>query len=589
MDKPWMQYYDDGIESKISSFDGTLYDQLSTVAKAHPSGVAFTYYTYSLTYSEFITAIDRTADNLRAYGFKKGDVLLTALPNCPQFLYLLYGANKLGVIVCALDYRVVPAFIRMTMEDFTVKGIAIMDTIQSRTDDILRDLPTDFAVICNTTDYLDFISVLNLRMAKRFPRSSGNSVLPVMTGKTIVNWSDFVRKSPEDRVPLELEHPTRDDDALYMSLGSATGEFMIEAYKNSAFTSAVGPVMLGYDIKDPFESGFSKTHKKAMTPIPNSYSVTMAIALHSMLCCGIEVILVPYYYPKSIAYLLYTCQPNILIGHPTMFSDFVDFVRNSGRYNRKSLVFLEKVISMTSAMTLIQKTKLNRFLYEHNSEAEVQEGYGLSECLGISTLNPSGRSRTGSVGIPLPGILMKIVDRDSQMELMPGQQGEICINSRSVISKVVIDDKMTEKVLRKHRDGRYWVHTGDIGHMDDDGFFYFDYSLKRCAKVEGMSVSLKTVEDAIKKIDGVEDVCVVNYVEPDGVNRLIAVVVPYERYLFDNDELISLKNRLDVECSMMLLREMRPSEIEYRASLPKTDSGIDFNKVLEEIIENRKA
>ena len=581
MDKSWLKFYSEGLEERLERFDGSAYDQLKKTAEIHPDVCALNYYTYKLTYSELMDIIDKTADRLAHEGLKKGDSLLLAMPNIPAFVFFLYAANKLGII-CSVSSDIVPKqLLRLMAVEEKSRCIVTTEELAASLDEITMDTDISLAVICSMKDMMKHYPLFKMWI---FARGEGRFRSPkyqkLKSVKTMT-WKEFYDRDVEKKEITEQNSSS--DIAFYLNVGSASGEHKTETYTNGSITSAVSIVKLGLGYADP-----PKAHQKSITGIQNSYSSALAIAIHSMLCSGIEVILMPFDSPMIFTYTIFEKLPNIIIGYPEMFISFMDYVKSSSRYTRKSFSFVHRVISVGAAFPTLQKKRFEDFLFLHSCRTKVQVGYGLTECLSVCSLNPLSESRNNSLGIPLPGIIMKIVDTKSLTEMPIGQKGEICVYSPTSLNSVLEDKEATDRVLRKHRDGRYWVHTGDIGHMDEDGFFYFDYTEKRCVKIGGRTVSMKAIEDAIKDVYGVEEVCAVNYTDDSETVHIVAVIVPVDRFLFDNDKLSELKEKINIECSLMLPEYMRPSEIEYRASFPKSGLGqIDSKQVEQEIIESR--
>lgn len=581
MDKSWLKYYSDGLEDRLEQFEGSAYDQLKKTAQSYPNGAALSYYTYRLSFSELMECIDKTADLLVKDGLKKGDSILLALPSIPASIFFFYAANKLGVI-CSISNDMVPKpLLHYIAVETGSKCIVTTEEMASSLDEITRDTDVSLAIVCSPKNMMKYYSLFKIWFFGRGEGRFRSKELYRFKDLKMLTWKEFYDRDVE--MTGITSSGSSSDIAFYLNVGSATGEHKSEAYSNSSLTSAVSIVKLGLDLMDPL-----KVRMRSITGIQNGYSSALSIAVHSMLCSGIEVILTPFESAKLFTYTILEKTPNIIIGYPEMFNSFMDIVKANGRYVRKSFSFIDRVISVGAAFPTLQRKKFEDFLESHNCGAKVQVGYGLTECLSVCSLNPLSESRNNSMGIPLPGIIMKIVDSKSLSEMPIGQKGEICVCSPTSLASVLNDKKATEMVLRKHRDGRYWVHTGDIGHMDEDGFFYFDYAEKRCAKIGGRSVSLKAVEDAVKNVYGVTEVCVVDYTDDSGAAKLVAVVVPIDRFLFDNDKLSELKEKIEIECSMILPDYMKPSEIEYRASLPKSGLGQIDNKLVEqEIVESR--
>ena len=581
MDKPWMKYYDGDIENSLDFFEGSCYEQLKKTAADIPDSNALNLFSFSMTYKELIRTVDKTAALLWKEGFRKGDNIAICLPNIPSFFFFFYAANKLGLVTTILNHFSTYAMMNSVMREGFCKGLVINGSKLARLDDALRETTVSLVVVCNDAEYVNLIDKINLYFSTPVTSRAKRQELPSFQNRKIVEWRSFFGQDTSE-VDISNIEVKGNDTAFFLTSGSATGEHNIEVFTNSNLTSAVSIVKLGLKIDDSF-----KGEKSSLTAINNSFSITLTVAFHSMLCLGIEIILMPYYNPGNFAGVLFYKHPNILFGYPSMYIALMDKIETTSNYIRRSMEFIDATVSIGGSFPPGVRKNFDVFLAKHNCGVEIQEAYGLTECLSVCSLNPQLKGRNNSLGIPLPGVLMKIVDPQSLSELSSGKKGEICVCSPTSMTSVNNDVSATDSILRKHRDGRFWIHTGDIGHMDDDGFFYFDYMQKRCANIGGRSVSLKVVEDTVKNVYGVDDVCVVDIPDSEGNASIVAVVVPDDRYLFDNDKLSLLKENIEIECNMMLLEYQRPVRIEYRASLPKNGVGVtDFKKVASELIEN---
>lgn len=579
MDKPWMKQYDGDIENRLEFFKGSAYEQLKKKASEVPGNYALNLFSYTLTFKELITKIDKTADLLWQEGFRKGDNILICIPNIPAFFFLFYAANKLGLIVTVLNYQSTYAMINSVIRECSCKGLVINQSKLPRLDDALRDTEISLVLVCNDGDYVNFIDRFNLYFSTPPELRGKRQELPKFKNRKIVSWVQFYGQEISCKVPTGTVEGK--DPAFFLNSGSATGEHMIEVFTNENITSAVSIVSLGLALDKN-----DNNDKSSLSAVNNNYSMVLTISFHSMLCLGIEVILMPYYNPGNFAGVLFYRKPSILFGYPSMYINLMEKIETTSAYMRKSMAFLDTAISMGDSFPIGERKKFDVFLDKHNCGVEMQEAYGLTECLSVCSLTPLFKARDNSMGIPLPGVLMKIVDPNTMVELPSGRQGEICVCSPTSMAYVNNDQSATDSILRKHRDGRTWIHTGDIGHMDDDGYFYFDYMKKRCANIGGRSVSLKAVEDTVKNVYGVEDVCVIDQADENGNTILVALVVPNDRFLFDNDKLVQLKDSIEMECNMLLLEYQRPSKIEYRASLPKNGVGeTDYKQVVAEMAE----
>jgi long-chain acyl-CoA synthetase len=182
---------------------------------------------------------------------------------------------------------------------------------------------------------------------------------------------------------------------------------------------------------------------------------------------------------------------------------------------------------------------------------------------------PEGAYREKSIGVPYPDIMAKIVKLGTTIEQEPGEEGEICISGPTVMLGYLDDPEETAKVLKVHEDGRLWLHTGDLGTMDTDGFFYFRLRLKRMLKVSGVSVYPSQVEDVLNSHPAVSMACVIGVPDRYQIQKVKAFIVLKD----PSQEGPELKKELLDLCKEKLIRWAWPREIEFRTELPKTRVG----------------
>ena len=207
------------------------------------------------------------------------------------------------------------------------------------------------------------------------------------------------------------------------------------------------------------------------------------------------------------------------------------------------------------------------------------EGYGLTESVTGIMATPLSEYREGSIGIPFPDMLAKVVKVDTTQEAPLGEEGEICLAGPAVMLGYLDQPEETASVLKKHADGRIWLHTGDIATMDEDGFFYFKLRQKRMIKSSGVNVYPAQVENVLRQHPAVDQACVIGVPDKTQISRVKAFVVLKEPSKASKD----MEKELIDHCAQDLLKWSCPREIEFRSDLPKTLVGkIAFNALEEE-------
>ena len=324
-------------------------------------------------------------------------------------------------------------------------------------------------------------------------------------------------------------------------------------------------------------SGFSMEEiagMKMLSVMPVFHGFGLGIGIHTPLIAGGTCILVPQFSVKTYADVLVKQKPNLIPGVPTLFEALL----RAENLEKADLSFLKGIFSGGDSLSPELKKKVDAFLKSHNCPEQIREGYGTTECVTASCLTPKDYARTGSIGVPFPDTFYKIVKPGTEEEVAANTEGEICISGPTVMMGYMDNPEETASTLRRHFDGRIWLHTGDLGHMDQDGFVYFRQRIKRMIITSGNNVYPSQLENVIDGHDKVLLSCVIGVKDPYRVQRVKAYVVPMPGV----EPTEELKQELLEYCSGHIAKYAMPREIEFRKELPKTLVGKVAYRVLEE-------
>jgi long-chain acyl-CoA synthetase len=292
-----------------------------------------------------------------------------------------------------------------------------------------------------------------------------------------------------------------------------------------------------------------------------------------MLHYGCRCILVPRFSPAGYADLLRKEEPNYIAAVPSLFESLL---RNPAM-DGVDLSCLMGVFSGGDSLSVELKKKVDIFLKEHNASVEIREGYGMTESVTASCLTPYNIAREGSVGLPFPDMYYKIVAVGSQREVPYGEEGEICVTGPTLMKGYVNHPEETAETLQTHEDGLLWLHTGDLGLMDAEGFIYFRQRLKRMIISSGYSIYPSQLENVIDAHESVLISCVIGVPDPIKVQKIKAFVVLKPGV---DDEAAALDSLWE-HCRHHIAKYSLPYKIELRNDLPKTLVGKVAFKVLE--------
>lgn len=244
---------------------------------------------------------------------------------------------------------------------------------------------------------------------------------------------------------------------------------------------------------------------------------------------------------------------------------------------------LKGIFSGGDSLSVELKSKVDNFLHEHGSTEQVREGYGMTESVTACCLTPRFTYKEGSIGIPFPDTYFKICAPASHDEVPYGTIGELCISGPSVMQGYMDNPKETAQTLQLHEDGQVWLHTGDLGTMDEDGFIYFKQRLKRMIITSGYNVYPSQVENIIDAHPDVLMSTVIGVKDSYRMQRIKAFIV-----LKPGIE-ASDARKADIlkHCSSRLPKYALPHEVEFRTDLPKTLVGKVAFTVLEKEEEEK--
>ena len=556
---PWTAFYGNTPVS-IDYPHKTMYQLLEATAKKYPANIAYTFMGKQTTYAEFMRRIEAAAKGLTAMGITRGDRVTICMANTPQAVDCFYALNRIGAIPNMIHPLSAAGEIVFYLNISHSKAILTLDQFYKKVAGILPELKQPCEIlIAKVADELPF--PLNLV----YPHTKGGKHPLPKTGYTL--WTAMVNAGRN--TPLPPDTGKWNDCGAILYSGGTTGTTKGIMLSNLNF-NALG-------LQTIAASGYTAQEisgMKMLSIMPVFHGFGLGIGIHTALIAGGTCILVPQFSVKVYADILKKQKPNLIPGVPTLFEALL----RADNLADTDLSFLKGIFSGGDSLSPELKKKVDAFLKEHNCAEQIREGYGTTECVTASCLTPKDYARSGSIGVPFPDTYYKIVRPGTTEEQPANTEGEICISGPSVMLGYMDNPEETAQTLRSHGDGRIWLHTGDLGHMDEDGFVYFRQRMKRMIITSGYNVYPSQLENII---DGHEKVllsCVIGVKDPYRVQKVKAYVVPMPG--IEPSE--ALKQELLDYCAARIAKYAIPREIEFRTELPKTLVGKVAYRVLEE-------
>ncbi len=555
---PWLSFYGD-TPATIDYPHKTMYQLLRDTAKQYPGNTAYIFQGKETTYAAFMKRIDAAAKGLYNMGIRKGDKVTICMANTPQAVDCFYALNRIGAIPNMIHPLSAAKEIAFYLNVSHSKAILTLAQFYTKVASIQNELEQPVQIlVARIADELPF--PLNML----YPVTKGGKADRAPKGEYTL-WTDMVAAGKDTKLPADTGKYNDCGAILYS--GGTTGINKGIMLSNLNF-NALG-------LQTIAASGFgSVAGMKMLSIMPVFHGFGLGIGIHTALIGGATCILVPQFSIKVYADTLKKHKPNLIPGVPTLFEALLRAEDLQG----EDLSFLKGIFSGGDSLSPELKKKVDAFLKSHNCTEQIREGYGTTECVTASCLTPKNYARSGSIGVPFPDVYYKIVKPGTTEECEPNIEGEICISGPTVMLGYMDQPEETANTLKHHGDGRIWLHTGDLGHMDEDGFIYFRQRLKRMIITSGYNVYPSQLENII---DGHEKVllsCVIGIKDEYRGQRIKAFIVPMPGIEPDD----ALKQEILDYCSGQIAKYAMPRDIEFRTELPKTLVGKVAYRVLEE-------
>lgn len=558
IDAPWEKYYTEE-ELNYVVPDISLYDQVYDSYKKYPNNVAIQYVGKKITYKQFIKKIDVAAKGFKNLGVEHGDIVTLLLPNVPEALISLYALNKIGAIANMTHPLSSEDEIKQTLTSTNSKYLIIYDARYSKIENFIRTMSMEKVIFVSPSDSLNVLKkiVYDVSQLNKFKHHPVDSLY--------VSWTKFffISKFKKD---FKKQKFGKNTPCVIVHSGGTSGIPKNVVIQNRAFIYAAYGEKV--DLKE-LNSGDS-----ALAIMPNFHGFGLSVLMHTPLALGCSTILVPTFDAKKFDTLFKKTQPTCVLGVPTLFEALIS---NNNEKNL-DLSFLKYVISGGDLLPKSLEDRINDYLKKHNSKARITQGYGLSEALACVTMAHDDVNKSGSVGIPLVGNHVKIIDPATRKTMNYKEVGEIVVHSKALMMGYLNNEVETNAALQVHDDGHVWLHTGDLGYMDEDGFLFYKGRSKRMIITSGYNVYPSHIEEIIESHPSVLQCSVVGIPHPYKQEVPRAFVV-----LNDGFHGLFIKNELKKYCRKKMAKYMIPDEIIIRKKLPKTKLGkIDFNKLKED-------
>lgn len=553
---PWARQYDPEVPPTLYYPEKPLHELFMQTVREQPGKTALVFFGQSITYGMLGGLVDRMVAGLRRAGIKPGDRVALLLPNCPQYVISFYALLRAGATVVPLNPLNTETELLHIIRDGSVRAAIGLDLLAERLETV-RDRCRDEGspALLEQTYYTSLREYMPPLLKLLFPLkqklSPGVKKRLAGAGK----FTDLQNGTP-DQTP-DPEPDVHRDLAVLIYTGGTTGK--PKGVMLSHYALVVNASHCRCWVQMAPED-------RLLAVLPVFHGFGMSVCMNATLLSGASVVLLPRYSPGEVLQSIHRYKPTLFAGVPTMFVGLI----NHPALAKYDLSSLRGIFSGAAALAPEVKQR-----FEELTGGRILEGYGLTEAVTAKSVNPfRGVNKTGSIGIPFPDTVMRIVDEQNpERELPPGEVGELVLKSPDLMLGYYNRPEETAATLRNG-----WLHTGDLGYMDEDGYFYIVDRKKDLIITGGFNVYPREVEDVLYAHPAIQEACVIGVPDDFRGEAVKAFVTLKEGKTASPGEIIDY-------CKQHLMPYKMPRQVEICADLPKTAIG----KVLKRALREREA
>lgn len=542
IDMPWLKYYsEEQILAPIPNM--TSLDYLKLLNNNNLNLPAIEFLGKQITYLELFKKINDTTKSLHALGVKPGEIVTIMLPACPEETFLFYAIDQLGACANFVFPGTPLSEVEHTMEEFKSNKLIILDDILMQPNTIVNNPKYNIVTTSLTGEHK-------------------------VQGKNIYTWDTFDKLSKYVEMPIYKR--SQEEPLFIAKTGGSTGKPKAVVINDRGFN---------LQVQQHLNSPINYTSGDRWVRVWPLFSASSAVSSHHLpLCFGMTTIIEPAIDIEKMDDLIINYKPS----HLLMISYCIDSLLKSKKIQDLDLSFIKTMGIGGEGVTPEFEEKAQCFMNSHNINSAMMYGYGMTEnSSGVTSRFNYETSKTGSVGVPQINTVVGIFDPETMKELPYGEEGEVCILSSTHMLGYYGDDALTKSILKKHEDGNVWLHSGDLGFMDEDGQLFIQGRTKRMIMLfSGDKIYPKDIEDLIETIDEVDRAVVVPEPDPDHENNVVPCVFVTLNQKIDES---LLSKKVQEILGGNLSSNIKLSHIYIRESLPQTAIGkVDLKQLEEE-------
>lgn len=558
--RSWLAHYSAQVPHDIALPERSLPELFDEAAGTFAPRDAVIYYGTHLSYVQLAALVDRFAQALLRLGVARGDRVSLCLPNVPQFPIAFFGALKAGAVVVPTNPLYTGPELEHQLNDAGVKVVVTLDQLYPTLAGVRANTSVEQVILAGVADYFSplLAAAYGIKEAREARGKPHLDKRALRADRTIHSFKALLGSGHDQRGFEVFKLPPAaqpDDLALLQYTGGTTGlaKGAMLTHRNLAANA-----MQAYAWSEQ-PHGAQRT-TLCVAPFFHSYGLTVGMNLS--LLNGYTVVLLPRFVSRDVVSAIERYKPDLFPGIPTMYVAIATAVEKK----RANLTSIKVCISGAAPLPdAVQKR------FEGMSGAKLVEGYGLTEASPVTHCNPVyGERRSGTIGLPLPSTVAAIVDPETWAPLPPGEIGEIVVRGPQVMQGYW---KRPDETAKQIKDG--WLRTGDMGTMDEDGYFRVVDRAKDMIIAGGYNIYPRDVEEVLYQHPKVLEACVVGVPDEYRGETVRAYIVARPGEQVSSDELTAF-------CKERLAAYKVPKQFEFRDELPKTLIGKVLRRTLRE-------
>jgi long-chain acyl-CoA synthetase len=565
-DRPWLKSYPPGVPESIEPFpEESVWWLLERSVERFPDSPAVAFpvapRAKTLTYRQLKAQAEQFAGALASMGVKKGDPVGLLLPNCPQFVVAWYACQRLGAIAVGNNPLYTQRELKHQLSDAGVRILVTLDLLYPLAASVQDEVGLERVVVTKIGDYLGWpINKLAPLKQKKEAQHEGRAWPPVPPDAQVTWWNDLMKGSYGELPALEVN--PKEDVAALVYTGGTTGlskGAMLTHF--NMVSNALQTATWFVDTKEGEEG--------IMCVLPFFHSYGLSAVMNVGISKAMKLVLLPRFELDMCLKAIQKEKPTLFPGVPRIYIA----INESPETTKYDISSIRACFSGAAPLPVAVAEK-----FEGITGGRLVEGYGLTETSPVTHINPIyGKRKFGSIGLPIPDTDCKIVDLDDpEKEVKPGEEGELCMAGPQIMKGYWNNKEETDDMVRVHKDGIRWLHSGDIAKVDEEGYFSIVDRKKDMIIVSGFNVYPTDVEQVLYRHPKIQQVAVVGIPDDKTGEAVKAYVVLKAGQTSTEKEILDWTR--DPKTGLTGYRA--PKHLEFREELPTTMVGKVLRRVL---------